>query len=71
MTMQQETRFRCDRCTIEENLVLQNTPVRNAPPEGWLTLRINEDMNKPLTHLCPDCAALFLNLMTEKTGGPL
>src|SRR3954468_22895497 len=56
MSMQPETRFRCDRCPTEINVVMQNTPSRGLPPEGWLTARFDEDASRPLTHFCPSCA---------------
>ena len=67
MTAQPETRFRCDRCDVEINVVLANTPSRMDPPEGWIALRIGGEMTTPITHLCGLCLAAFGQFMgTER-----
>lgn len=59
--MQAENRFTCDRCKINISVALQNTPRRDAAPDGWATIRCNED--NPALHLCPLCATIFHLMM--------
>jgi len=66
MTAQPETRFKCDRCTVEINVVLANTPARMLPPEGWMTLRLDDLTTTPPTHLCPGCTEVFEHFMSGK-----
>lgn len=64
MTMQQETRFRCDRCRTEISVPMNDQPAleRGKPPSEWRTLWIGANTNPP-THLCPECGPLFESLM--------
>ena len=58
MTVQPETRFRCDRCDLEEILPMQNTPApRPKAPEHWITFWV--DSTDRQQHFCPKCAVDF------------
>lgn len=67
MSLQQETRFRCDRCGIEINVPLNDQPAmeRGKPPPDWLPLHIGSNTATPW-HLCPECRAGFDAYMREK-----
>lgn len=69
MTMQQETRFKCDRCFVEVAVALNDQPAmqRGQPPPGWLVLHVALNTAPPW-HLCPDCNAGFDRFMEEKGG---
>lgn len=64
MTQQPEIRFRCDRCFHDINVLTNDQPpmARGAPPEGWVTLWINNS-TMPASHLCPTCGAFFFDFM--------
>lgn len=67
MTVQPETRFRCDRCEAEAILPVSNTPAqtRFAPPEEWMTLQVdNLDLRN---HLCPSCTQAYRDFMERRT----
>lgn len=68
MTAQQETLFMCDRCQDTHTVPLLNGPIttRIMPPEGWLTLWVN-DQTKAAVHLCPPCAFGFTAYMRDRT----
>jgi hypothetical protein len=66
MTVQPQNAFKCDRCDDVATLPIANTPARAAPPEGWVTLWIN-DTTKPANHLCPPCAFGMSAYMQDKT----
>jgi hypothetical protein len=69
MTMQQETRFRCDRCFVEVSVPMNEQPAmeRGKPPDGWLILHVATNTS-PAWHLCPGCRERFDALMREKGG---
>ena len=59
MTVQPENHFRCNRCGDEAYVPIANTPTRHAPPEGWATLKVDDDDPSkagPAFHFCPPCA---------------
>jgi hypothetical protein len=65
--------FTCDGCGAEDSLVVQNTPVaqRVAPPEGWTTLKVGDDMSTPAKHLCGSCSGELTQLISgAKRDGP-
>lgn len=59
MTVQPENHFKCNRCRDQTYVPIQNTPARQAPPEGWLTIVLDGDnpaKSQPAMHFCPPCA---------------
>lgn len=64
MTMQQETRFKCDRCAIDINVALNEQPAqaRARPPEGWMAMWI-DNSTEPARHLCTTCTPLLRKFM--------
>jgi hypothetical protein len=70
MSAHPETRFRCDRCGVEVNAPVANTPLptRFAPPEGWTTFKLGED--GPPQHLCAQCLARFRSFWDDATSSP-
>jgi hypothetical protein len=59
--MRAENRFTCDRCKVDTNVAVQNTAHRTLAPDGWLTVRLDEEI-VPL-HLCPACADAYRRAM--------
>jgi hypothetical protein len=68
MTAQQETLFICNRCRDSTTVPLANGPIttRSAPPEGWVTLWVDDQTRAP-AHLCPPCAFGFNAYMSDAT----
>jgi hypothetical protein len=67
MTMHPEMRFVCDVCRVMDVLPLANVVPRNAPPEGWLILRVGDEIvNLPVRHLCPTCKVEFDSFMSPE-----
>jgi hypothetical protein len=64
MTAQQETRFRCDRCGTEQNIPLENKPIYQRVPEGWLAIVLKGEDH---VHLCAGCASGFQVFMAAPT----
>ena len=66
MTMQPETRFRCDRCHAEVSVPLNDQPSldRGKPPGDWLVMYLHGPTGSP-QHLCPDCTKKFDGFMSE------
>lgn len=55
MTTIPETRYRCDRCGHELNVITDtNSLGLRAPPEGWQVMAVGLQ-GAPQTHLCEAC----------------
>ena len=69
MTVFPTNRFKCDRCETTADTPMHSAPPshqRSAAPEGWATLQIGTDPQRPSHHLCPKCNAAFEYFMGAK-----
>ena len=64
-----ETRYVCDRCSVEIAVAMANTPppTRSAGAHGWLMLAVGHDPGNPPKHLCETCAIAFVEFMHMHT----
>jgi rubredoxin len=67
MTTIPETRYRCDRCGFELNVVTDSNAIGlRQPPEGWQVMAVGIQA-PPQTHLCPACTTDWAVFMREVT----
>lgn len=66
MTSFPETRYKCDRCELEEIIPMASVAPpqeRMAGPGNWMMLRLGSDAHVPPSHLCEHCTMLFNEFM--------
>ena len=62
MTLQLETRFRCDRCGADESVVHQQGPgALPKLPEGWTRFWADDTIHQQ--NFCAGCSAAFVVFM--------
>jgi len=63
MTATPMYRFKCDRCDSVDDATFTVEGSTAKAPEGWATIKIGTDPNRPHHHLCPKCNDKFGKFM--------